>query len=115
MPRETANAVPSRIPALDGTAQRLLACWDAHLAARGVIHPEAEDFEAFGSLIGSVEVERWRNDLITQGQHGEDGFDATGSAKQMPRAGFGRGDRYARATAEHGADGRQLATVAHWR
>lgn len=50
MPRETANAVPSRIPALDGTAQRLLACWDAHLAARGVIHPEAEDFEAFGSL-----------------------------------------------------------------
>lgn len=50
MPRETANAVPSSVPALDGTAQRLLACWDAYLTARGVLHPEAEDFEAFGSL-----------------------------------------------------------------
>jgi hypothetical protein len=41
---------PSSAARLNDASRRLLNRWDAHLAARAVSIPEAEDFEAFGSL-----------------------------------------------------------------
>lgn len=51
MPLEsTVPATVSTAAALDSASRRLLHRWDAHLAARGVLMPEREDFKSFGTL-----------------------------------------------------------------
>ncbi len=72
----------------------------------------ANDIDALRRLVGALQVERRRHDLIAQRQRGEDRLDAAGGAEQVAGGGLGRGHSHLIFRAEQRLDRRQLALVA---
>jgi len=75
-----------------------------------------DEIDALGALVGIVEVERWRHDLVAQRENAEDALHRARAAQQMADRRLGARHRRARKiVAEHALCRRQLDRVGHRR